>query len=295
VSGSAAPGSLALALAVSLVLHTGLALLAELPPTVRSEAPVLPVEIIHAAEQTVPAPPVPAVLAGPRERRSPSPVLAPARPSVARELAEAPSTPAPIPRAADPPSLPALPRPSEPPAGAVPAAPSGAREEPLAAAVLAEADRQPPASEAGGDGMRTVVIAGPPEPSSGSATGSTGPGASAPPGSTARPGAGSSGSPGPLAQPEAVTRWARPRGGYQVRPGYPASARRVGAAGTAVLRVHVLADGRVGTVEVETSAGHADLDRAAVEAVRQWRFEPGRRGEEPAAMWVLLPVEFRLR
>ena len=50
-----------------------------------------------------------------------------------------------------------------------------------------------------------------------------------------------------------------------------------------------------GAVEVETSAGHVDLDRAAVEAVRQWRFEPGRRGEEPAAMWVLLPVEFRLR
>jgi protein TonB len=62
-----------------------------------------------------------------------------------------------------------------------------------------------------------------------------------------------------------------------------------------MLRVHVLIDGRVGAVEVETSAGHPDLDRAAVEAVRQWRFEPGRRGEQPAAMWVLLPVEFRLR
>lgn len=92
-----------------------------------------------------------------------------------------------------------------------------------------------------------------------------------------------------------VTQVARPTGGYQVKPSYPTSARRLGVQGTTLLRVHVLADGRVGEVGVEESAGHPDLDQAASEAVRRWRFEPARRGSEAVAMWVRLPVEFRLK
>ena len=95
--------------------------------------------------------------------------------------------------------------------------------------------------------------------------------------------------------PEGITRTARPQGGYQVRPTYPAAPRRLGIQGTTLLRVHVLADGRIGDVLVESSAGHPDLDQAAIGAIRGWRFDPARRGNEPVAMWVLLPVEFRLR
>jgi protein TonB len=80
-----------------------------------------------------------------------------------------------------------------------------------------------------------------------------------------------------------------------VRPSYPSTAKRLGIQGTTLLRVHVLVDGRVGDIAVEQSAGHRDLDDAAVNAVRRWRFEPGRRGDDPVAMWVRLPVEFRLR
>ena len=92
-----------------------------------------------------------------------------------------------------------------------------------------------------------------------------------------------------------VTQVARPTGGYQVRPSYPSSARRLGVQGTTLLRVHVLDDGRVAEVDVEQSAGHPDLDSAAADAVRRWRFEPARRGTQPVAMWVRLPVEFRLK
>jgi len=95
--------------------------------------------------------------------------------------------------------------------------------------------------------------------------------------------------------PAAVTRVARPTGGYQVRPSYPSTARRLGVQGTTVLRVHVLDDGKVGEVAVDESAGHPDLDQAATEAVRRWRFEPARRGDEAVAMWVRVPVEFRLK
>ena len=80
-----------------------------------------------------------------------------------------------------------------------------------------------------------------------------------------------------------------------MRPSYPSSARRLGVQGTTLLRVHVLDDGRVGEVDVEESAGHPDLDSAAADAVRRWKFEPARRGTQPVAMWVRLPVEFRLK
>ena len=99
----------------------------------------------------------------------------------------------------------------------------------------------------------------------------------------------------PAAPPGPLTRTAIPRGGYQVTPSYPATARRLGIAGTALLRVFVDAQGRVGDVVVKQSAGHPDLDRAAADAVRRWRFEPARRGAETVAMWVELPVEFHLR
>ena len=95
--------------------------------------------------------------------------------------------------------------------------------------------------------------------------------------------------------PDEITLTAAPRGGYQVKPSYPMSARRAGIQGTTLLGVFVGADGRVGDVVVKQSAGHPDLDAAAADAVRRWRFEPARRGSEPVAMWVLLPVEFRLR
>jgi protein TonB len=97
-----------------------------------------------------------------------------------------------------------------------------------------------------------------------------------------------------VARPGEITRTARPSGGYQVIPPYPATARQQRAEGTTLLRVLVLADGRVGDVAVQKSAGHADLDQAAAEAVRQWRFDPAREGADAVAMWVLLPVQFHL-
>ena len=89
--------------------------------------------------------------------------------------------------------------------------------------------------------------------------------------------------------------FARPLGGYQTKPAYPESARRQGIEGVTTLRFEVLSDGHVGRVSVATSAGHASLDRAAMEAVKTWLFEPARRGKEAVAVWVTLPVQFRLQ
>ncbi|HUM16275.1 MAG TPA: energy transducer TonB [Candidatus Nitrosotalea sp.] len=93
---------------------------------------------------------------------------------------------------------------------------------------------------------------------------------------------------------EGVTSLARPLGGYQTTPHYPEAARREGAEGVVRLRFEVLTTGKVGTVQVQRSAGRLDLDRAAVEAVKTWLFEPARRGKEAVAVWVTLPVRFEL-
>ena len=94
---------------------------------------------------------------------------------------------------------------------------------------------------------------------------------------------------------DGITRRAIPRGTDQARPNYPASAQRRGIQGTTLLEVLVAADGRVAEVVVKESAGHPDLDSAAAEAVRRWRFEPARRGNEAVAMRVLQPIEFKLK
>jgi protein TonB len=91
-----------------------------------------------------------------------------------------------------------------------------------------------------------------------------------------------------------LTALARPLGGYQIRPEYPETARRDRAEGVAMLRFEVLATGRVGQVVVAQSAGHRDLDRAAIEAIKQWQFEPARRGATAVTVWVTLPVRFAL-
>jgi protein TonB len=85
-----------------------------------------------------------------------------------------------------------------------------------------------------------------------------------------------------------------PTGGYQVKPRYPDSARRRGVEGTVIIKAYVTEQGRVEQVQVERSAGHTDLDQAAVEAVGRWRFEPARQDRRPIAMWVSIPVKFML-
>ncbi|PPD48691.1 MAG: energy transducer TonB [Methylobacter sp.] len=78
------------------------------------------------------------------------------------------------------------------------------------------------------------------------------------------------------------------------KPDYPRMARQRHWEGRVVLRVYVTADGRCGDLSVYRSSGHDVLDEAAVDAVRQWRFVPGRHGDNPVASWVNVPIEFAL-
>ncbi|MCB5187356.1 TonB family protein [Methylobacillus caricis] len=77
-------------------------------------------------------------------------------------------------------------------------------------------------------------------------------------------------------------------------PKYPSFAQRQGWQGTVTLRVRVLANGRVQSVEVKKSSGRKTLDDAAIEAVKGWEFAPSKRGNTPIDGWATVPIEFKL-
>ena len=77
-------------------------------------------------------------------------------------------------------------------------------------------------------------------------------------------------------------------------PAYPPLSRRLHEEGRVILRVLVSVRGIADEVQVRTPSGSARLDEAARETVRGWRFVPAKRGAEPVAAWVLIPISFRL-
>ena len=88
---------------------------------------------------------------------------------------------------------------------------------------------------------------------------------------------------------------ATPRYSDNPQPVYPAIARTRGYEGIVVLDVFVGQDGRVKELRISQSSNHRLLDRSAIKAVEGWRFEPGRKGDKVVAMWVRVPVNFRLK
>jgi TonB family protein len=80
---------------------------------------------------------------------------------------------------------------------------------------------------------------------------------------------------------------------FQVEPEYSDEARKAKYQGTVVIRLTVRADGSPSDLEVITPLGMG-LDEKAVEAVKQWKFRPARRGEDAVAVSALIEVTFRL-
>lgn len=77
-------------------------------------------------------------------------------------------------------------------------------------------------------------------------------------------------------------------------PSYPVFAKRAREQGKVFLRVQVDAAGQVTGIEIHQSSGHERLDKAALAAVRQWRFVPARRGDRAVAGVALVPITFQL-
>jgi protein TonB len=85
-----------------------------------------------------------------------------------------------------------------------------------------------------------------------------------------------------------------PRYGQNREPYYPAAAREQGWQGTALLKVLVMKNGSVGTLEILRSSGYSILDRSALKAVKEWKFVPAQKDGQPIEIGVEIPVTFRL-
>jgi len=83
--------------------------------------------------------------------------------------------------------------------------------------------------------------------------------------------------------PEAITR---------VPVTYPDLAREAGVDGVVMVQALVGKDGRVKDTRVVKSIPM--LDDAAVAAVKQWVFKPALSNNKPVAVWVAVPVHFKL-
>ena len=75
-------------------------------------------------------------------------------------------------------------------------------------------------------------------------------------------------------------------------PIYPSIAKSAGIEGTVVLQVVVDEQGHVQDLEVKD--GPLALTQAAIEAVRQWQFEPYVLDDHPVRMSKEIKVQFKL-
>jgi len=79
---------------------------------------------------------------------------------------------------------------------------------------------------------------------------------------------------------------------HQVSPVYPSVATAAGVEGTVILEAIIDEEGRVEDLKVLRSSGV--LDRAALEAVRQWRYEPLLLNGRPEKFILTVVVSFSL-
>lgn len=79
-----------------------------------------------------------------------------------------------------------------------------------------------------------------------------------------------------------------------LEPEYPKASKLQGEEGKTVLRVMVNALSFPETIEVKTSSGFESLDRAAVDAVKTWCFNPATKDGKYVPASVLIPIVFQL-
>src|SRR5260370_10184733 len=84
-----------------------------------------------------------------------------------------------------------------------------------------------------------------------------------------------------------------PRAIYDPEPEYSDEARKMKHEGTVILSIIVDAEGRARNIHVARSLGMG-LDEKAIEAVKKWKFEPGKKDGQSVAVQVNVEVNFRL-
>ena len=81
---------------------------------------------------------------------------------------------------------------------------------------------------------------------------------------------------------------------YKVEPKYSESAREAKVSGTTVLSVEIAPNGKAENIRVLRSLEET-LDRAAIESLEEWEFEPGKRDGVAVRVRATIEVNFRLQ
>lgn len=82
---------------------------------------------------------------------------------------------------------------------------------------------------------------------------------------------------------------------HRVQPRYTAAAAQVRAEGVVRLETEIWPDGTTHNIRIVQSAGHTDLDRNAVEALRKWNFVPGRKDGRSVKVRARIDFPFSLQ
>ncbi len=85
-----------------------------------------------------------------------------------------------------------------------------------------------------------------------------------------------------------------PRVLVKLPPFYPLGAKARGIEGVVDLVFIVGADGAVGNIEVVSSHPGEIFAESAVNAVKRWKFEPGKKDGKPVVTRIRLPIRFEL-
>lgn len=78
-------------------------------------------------------------------------------------------------------------------------------------------------------------------------------------------------------------------------PKYPRIARKKGWEGEVLVKAFVDKYGKPLKVRVKESSGHDVLDKAAIDAVRKWKFVPAKMGSSNYDSETEIPVQFVLK
>ncbi|EIK95970.1 ferric siderophore ABC transporter substrate-binding protein [Pseudomonas sp. M47T1] len=208
-----------------------------------------------------------------QQAKEPVPEVAPQVPEMTVELTS-PTPPSPEPPPPEPPPPPPPPPPPEPEED-----PDAVKPPPKP--VVKKVEKPKPVQK-----PQPVKMPTPPTPPAPAPA----PAQSAPPSPTPAPAAPAA-APGPVKESAAISGLASLG---NPPPEYPSLALRRSWEGTVVLRIKVLPNGRAGSVEVTKSSGKEQLDQAAVEAVRNWKFIPAKRGDTPIEGFATQTIDFKL-
>ena len=89
-----------------------------------------------------------------------------------------------------------------------------------------------------------------------------------------------------------------PIGGYiaiQRNVHYPEIAQEAGIEGSVIVQAFVDAKGRVTETVILKGIPNTGLNEAAADAIRRTRFRPAKQRDRPVAVWISIPVNFKLK